>query len=271
MKYGYKYPKDVARFGGGGGGGFDADYQAVLDRGTTLGYTLPSSGQQTNQNALVLALKSAGVWTKLDTFYVFATDGDSDFATLNWIAPSSFQCTKVNAPTFTTDQGFTGDQSSSYLDSNYTPSTDATNMTLNSTSAGVWIRSFSTGNNYVIGGRDSGGTEELAYFDRTGVARCAVNRSMSTALQDASPTLGMIHANRSGASAEQIYNNGSLGDTSTDASVTLIDRNMFFLARNLGTADQYSDAQISMGFFGADLSSEAADFYAAVNTYMGTL
>ena len=59
---------------------YDSDYQAVLDYATTQGYTLPSSGQQTLQNQLVADLKDAGVWSKLDTFAVFATDGNEDFA-----------------------------------------------------------------------------------------------------------------------------------------------------------------------------------------------
>jgi hypothetical protein len=54
---------------------FDADYQAVLDYATTQGYTLPSAGQQTLQNQLVVDLKAGGIWSKLDTFGVFATDG----------------------------------------------------------------------------------------------------------------------------------------------------------------------------------------------------
>jgi hypothetical protein len=48
---------------GGGGGGFDADYQAVLDYATTQGYTLPSAGQQTLQNQLVVDLKDGGIWS----------------------------------------------------------------------------------------------------------------------------------------------------------------------------------------------------------------
>jgi hypothetical protein len=83
---------------------FDADYQAVLNYGTTQGYTLPSAGQQTLQNQLVVDLKAGGIWSKLDTFAVFATDGDSDFALIDWKRLSDY--TAVNSPTFTTNQGF---------------------------------------------------------------------------------------------------------------------------------------------------------------------
>ena len=115
---------------------FDEDYQAILDRSTALGYTAPSAAQQTLQNTLVTDLKTAGVWSKLDLFYVFATDGDSDYATLNWKAPSSFQLTKTNSPTFTANQGF-AQSGTAYLDSGFVLETDATNYTRDD--AGVFV------------------------------------------------------------------------------------------------------------------------------------
>ena len=119
--------KSYADLAGGGGDTFDTDYQAVLDQASSLGYTAPSAAQQTLQNTLVTDLKTAGVWDKLDVFYVFATDGDSDYATLNWKAPSSHQVTKVSSPSFLSNKGFQTNGSSSYLDTNYNPTTDAIN------------------------------------------------------------------------------------------------------------------------------------------------
>jgi len=136
------------------GGSFDADYQAVLDYATTQGYTAPSAAQQTLQNTLVTDLKTAGVWDKLDLFYVFATDGDSDYATLNWKAPSSFQLTKTNSPTFTTNEGF-AQSGTAYLDSGYDLLTDGTNYTQDD--AGIFgafptLSSTSLSNNRPFGG-----------------------------------------------------------------------------------------------------------------------
>ena len=133
---------------------FDSDYLAILDQASTLGYTAPSAAQQTLQNTLVEDLKTAGVWNKLDLFYVFATDGDSDYATLNWKAPSSFQLTKTNSPTFTTNEGF-AQSGTAYLDSGYDLSTDGTNYTQDD--AGVFggfptLSSTSVSNNRPFGG-----------------------------------------------------------------------------------------------------------------------
>ena len=129
--------------GGGSSGGFDADYQAILDRSTALGYTAPSASQQTLQNTLVTDLKTAGVWDKLDVFYCFATDGDSDFATLNWKTPASFQLTKTNSPTFTTNEGF-AQSGTAYLDSGYNLSTDGTNYTQDDASVFVGFPTMSS-------------------------------------------------------------------------------------------------------------------------------
>jgi hypothetical protein len=86
--------------------GMDADYKAILDYATTQGYTLPSASQQLLQEQLLIDLKDAGIWSKLDTFAVFATDGDSDFALIDWKRLTDY--TAINSPTFTSNEGFHG-------------------------------------------------------------------------------------------------------------------------------------------------------------------
>ena len=111
------------------GGGFDSDYQSVLNYATTQGYTLPSETQQILQNNLVLDLKSAGIWAKLDSFSVFATDGNSDFALVDWVRLTTQ--TAFNSPAFTPNLGFFGDGVSAYIETGFIPSTDGINYTLN--------------------------------------------------------------------------------------------------------------------------------------------
>ena len=50
-------------------GGFTAEYQSILTAGS--GFTQPSSAEQTLQNQLIVDLKNAGIWTKLDAFYMY--------------------------------------------------------------------------------------------------------------------------------------------------------------------------------------------------------
>jgi len=137
-----------------GGVSFDADYKAVLNYAKTQGYTLPSASQQGLQNQLVIDLKDAGVWSKLDLFYVFATDGDSDFASINWKDPNSHEITEVNSPAFTTNLGFSSDGVSSHLDTNFNLSTDGTNYNQNDLGIFVGFPILSTtsaSSNYAYG------------------------------------------------------------------------------------------------------------------------
>ena len=112
-----------------GGIPYDADYQAILDYATTNNYTLPSDEQKLLQNQLLIDLKDAGVWDKLDTFANFATNGSSQFALIDWKRLIQYQA--VSNPTFTTNEGFTGNGTSSYIDTNFIPSTNGVNYKLN--------------------------------------------------------------------------------------------------------------------------------------------
>jgi len=69
-------------------------------------------------DALVRALKAAGVWAKLDALYVLAAH-DAQAARLNWLG-SGFTLAAVNSPAFAVDRGYTGDGATSYLDSGFT-------------------------------------------------------------------------------------------------------------------------------------------------------
>lgn len=135
---------------------YDPDYQAVLTYATTQGYTLPSLAQRALQSQLIQTLKTGSVWNNLDLFYLFATNGDSNFATLNWKNPSLYKATAVNSPTFTSNIGFTGNGVNAYLNTNWNP-TLGVNFTQDSASHGVYTNSVgyasgSSGNTGYHGG-----------------------------------------------------------------------------------------------------------------------
>jgi len=246
----------------GVGGGFDADYQAVLDYATTQTYTLPSASQQALQNQLVVDLKDAGVWSKLDTFYVFATDGDREYAAINWKDPNSFEITEVNSPTFTTDVGFTGNGSSAYLDPSYNQGTDGVNYSDPNGSYGVWVDTASTVNSMsYVGYNVSNSTM------RRGTAKL-IN---SISCDNPSPVSGdvnntLMHININSTNAE-LYYNGTSQATKTGAFANASQITFF----SEGGSSSFSNATISIGFFGGDLSSEQGDFYTAVNSYMTSI
>jgi hypothetical protein len=120
-----------------GGSSYDADYQAILDYATTQSYTLPSDSQKLLQNQLVIDLKAGGIWSKLDTFANFATDGSSDFALIDWKRLTQY--TAVNSPSFTTNQGFKGNGTSSHIDTNFNAFNDGVQYTQDNASRGLYM------------------------------------------------------------------------------------------------------------------------------------
>ena len=239
----------------GVGGGFDADYQAVLDYATTQGYTLPSASQQALQNQLVVDLKDAGVWSKLDTFYVFATDGDSDFASINFKDPNNYEITEVNSPTFTPDVGFTGNGVSAYLDPSYNQGTDGVNWSNPNGSFGVWVDTAATVDQHPYVGY----TQLNSTLRRGGIKD--INTLVVTVSGDVNDTF--MHININPTNSELFYNGSS---QATQTGTFSNAGSMTFLSE--GGTIRFSNATISIGFFGGDLSSEQSDFYTAVNSYM---
>ena len=241
----------------------DADYQAVLDRSTALGYQAPKADQQALQNTLLKSLKTAGIWDKLDLFYVFASDGDSDFATLNWKAPSNFRISKVSSPTFTTDTGFSGNGTSSYLDTDYIPTNDATHYSQDAASFGFFISSLGSSSASGLSDFGSPDVTHRSWYRRAG-NRFYLNSSGFVSRTAYSSNV-FVHANRSSASNTQIIHNGVTKDNNTEHNSSGMPTASFTAFKRSST---FSDSTLGVAFVGGDLSSEASDFYDAINTYL---
>jgi hypothetical protein len=256
----------------------DADYQAVLDRSTALGYTAPSASQQTLQNTLVTDLKTAGVWDKLDLFYVFATDGDSDYATLNWKAPSSHQVTKVSSPTFTADSGFSGDGSTAYLDTNFSIANDATNYTQNNASTFTYFVS------------DLSQTDFVAYGARNDVDPNKVRnqlRMRSTdyrpAINDDRPIIAADYRSNNWHHQKRTASTGfttfldstSFTNTISSKDISDLDFSMRLLTLHFkttgGTSNLFGSAEGTMKVFGLGEALDNTDLKDAIDTYISAL
>jgi len=249
---------------------FDADYQSVLDYATTQGYTLPSVSQQALQNQLVINLKAAGVWSKLDTFAVFATDGDSDFGLIDWIRLSQY--TAVNSPTFITNVGFQGNASSSYINTNYNP-TLGTNFLQNDAAIGIYtydnpykVNQFVYGNiissNRISGNWNNAGTAN--YF--------RLNDNNSSFPVNRISNNGLITINRTSGTNVEVYNGNSLFETSSVSSSGLPNGDIYILATNSTSGSiLYAENKISMYFMSSEISSEISNLNTSVNSYMSSI
>ena len=151
MSFGFPFGFDMGGFRGGGGG-FDTDYQAVLDFATSEGITLPSANQQILQNNVVLSLKDKGLWNKKDAFGLFATDGNVDFALICW--KRLIKMTAFNSPAFAENAGFTGNGTSSYIDTKFKSATDGVNFLLDDAGYSVNVGTTTPSSDIILGNSD---------------------------------------------------------------------------------------------------------------------
>jgi len=239
--------------------GTDADYQAVLDYATTQGYTLPSASQQALQNQLVVDLKDAGIWSSLDLFYVFATDGDSDFASINWKDPNNFECIEVNSPTFTSNQGFASNGTSSYLNTDYNVLNDSTNFQLLSNGLAYYVTDVGSVHH---GARDGNDPNQIFYT--SAAKRHQINANNFTTSNNT-----YYASVRNGSNVAQYENNTNVQNY-TNTPNALPNQDYFLIAVNTGGTPQIvGTAEISFFTMGGEFNN--SDMYNAWNDYITSL
>ena len=245
---------------------FDADYVAILNYATTQGYTLPSASQRIKQNKLLVDLKAAGVWSKLDTFAVFATDGNSDFALIDWKRLVNY--TGVNVPTFTTNEGFTGNGTDTYISTNFNPATNGVNYTLNNASRFMWNKATSITNRGLDGnltnsvnGMSSSLTGSTNHRINTGGAFTGTGVVMNIV------GLISIHKNNSATDIELFTNTNQFTRVSASSSISSTNQ---LLWRN-GNASTLGTAQTAIYGMGASLVSENTTLRTILDTYLTSL
>lgn len=245
----------------------DSDAAALIARMSTP----PDATRAALINALVVSLKAAGVWGKLDVLYVLAA-ADAQAARLNWKS-SSYDLTAVNSPTFTVDRGYAGDGATSYLRTNYIPSSNGASYLQNSAHAGVWDRtSRATADVAALGARQ-GSANVLALYPRdalSGAIRGEINGADASPSVSIASSVGHSVTSRTGASAGAIYRNGAnLGGTLPTSS-TPPNREVYVCCRNnAGTPSQFTTDQLAAIHLGGGLNdAEALALYTALNTYL---
>ena len=239
---------------------YDATYQAILDYATTQGYTLPSDEQKLLQNQLLIDLKSAGVWNKLDTFANFATNGSTQFALIDWKRLVQYDAS--TNPTFTPNEGFMGNGTSSYIDTNFNPSTESTNYITNDASRYMYLFSGSVGQR--IDGTFSDNNIRLGSYNTQKINSGSINL-MNSAFPYTT-TKGMKSIHRTSSTDVTLYN-ALVGENRTLLSVGLPNENQWIFRQG----GNYSNAKISMYAMGSSLISENTDFVNAFNTYLNSL
>lgn len=254
---GWRSPNVAAR-GSGGASPFDP-----LSLSLFAAMEVPPDGaRKTAIDTCVRALVAAGVWAKLDALYVFAAH-DAQAALLNWINPAAFEATAANSPTFTEDEGYAGNGTDSYVDTNCNSGL-TTHYTQNSACFGIWTR--------VVGDNAGGEQRRHGWLDGDAAVGCYISSfSGGDPLQGAAANIngafdnkitveiggtGLWVGNRSAADAVQLYHDGQEAQTGTTASVAIEAFDFWLGTRNFGNgSNQSSNEQFSAALIGGSLDA----------------
>lgn len=101
------------------GGATDPDALALIRRMTVR----PSPKRQRLINKTIVGLKTAGIWVRLDAFYMLAAHTEQA-SFLNW-RQNRFNCVQVGAQSFVADRGFKASGQTTYLRTGFVVGRDA--------------------------------------------------------------------------------------------------------------------------------------------------
>ncbi len=227
-----------------------AQSAAFLARATGI----TSNTDKTNYDAFITGLVSDGVWASLDALWqLIAPDSVSQL--LNLVS-SSFTLTPHNY-SFVAKTPVTGDGTSLYFSTGYTPSSSGTNFIQDSAAFGAkHTNTRSAGQVWSSMGLLDGNKSDrmLVNFNGTlfiGAINCnQFNPSISGTLP------GLWSEDRSGATTADIFKDGTSQNTDTTASNVPSTLEIFLMAENIATvASNFSGDTISMFFLSGSLGA----------------
>ena len=217
-------------------------------------------------NQLVLDLKSAGVWVKLDWLCLFASH-DQQSALLNLAVPAK-SAIAVNSPIFTTDRGFTGDRATAYLNYGESITGGDRKATLNDVECFAYcnLQGASVGGTgyhfsqatssfrLYIAAHSAGNESFRAHDNASGVARASTDRK------------GFRASARGDSANRRAYYNGSLVATQ---AVAVTGTSGLAAQALRSTTTSYSDDRLACGGWGQNLTdTENAALHTALHTYL---
>lgn len=241
-----------------GGPSYSSEYQAILDYASGAAITLPSEEQQVLQDAFIQELISAGVWSKLDGLWVFATESEL-FSRINWKSPGNYTLVTVNNfPTFTPNVGITPNGSNMSVSAANFFTNNASNYTQGNASVVLHVHARNTVNNPDIG------ADQYMFFGTNffGLYRMRLNSTQDNSISNSGNSTGFFQFDKG--SSYKLYRNG------VDLGLTFTLTNNFRATGSLSTFTA-SNGTFSLLAAGASLQAEAADFYTAWNNYRTSL
>jgi len=252
-----------------GGLGLSDEYALIYNKFETK----PSTVDATAQNTFVETLVSASIWSELDRLFILASHASGVDSLLDWTHPSTVGnvATLINDPSFVVKQGYTGDGSTSYINTNYNPSIDGVRYSAeNGSSIGVYSRTQDiTSTQYDIGTRNGGDTQIASYIvSYTYNYMNGVNINYANTITTGLSSISAAPYNPTAIS--KTYKNGVLKASSSLATYNETTGDIYIMCRNDNNFPNfYSKRQYSMAFIGAEINeTKQLEFYNAFQTLM---
>ena len=213
---------------------YDSGADSLIDRmETAVGKTMTTAGKQMLSNMFTMYKDSLSI-TYLGgafDFIHFLDIGLEEAAKLNW-ANDTFNITNVDSVVFDT-VGATGNGTDSYLNTNYNPSTDGVNYTLNNASFGVYSKTDRAYSTSLIAMGSQLTRLHLLYASTSGRGYINSNGIRTITTNNA---IGYYSVTRPDTGSVIGYKNGTPSTTLTDYSVGIYNQRFFILAREVNDA-----------------------------------
>lgn len=236
----------------------------------------PDDARKVLINDTIAALLDAGLWSKIPALYFTAAHA-AQAATLNWKG-TSFTLVPVNAPAFTTDRGYMGDGSSSYLNTQWVHN-DSSVATFTSTSVGGYLNAGLTTVDAsapaIIGAVTTGlGFTRLNPRFTGDTLRVAVASTGGTVGSGVTTRYGLTAVSRvDGANVTGYKNGANIGTIALTTSTGRPTVAAYALCANdNGSPMGFLNNRLAFLFMGAGLTdAEMSDLYDIVHDYLSAI
>lgn len=247
--------------------GIDSD---VLTWLMYLSVPLPSQDYVTDVSNLVKDLKSCGAWQVMDRFFIHATEVQQH-ARVSLKFPESTPATEVNSPSWNFS-GYAGNGTTSYVNLNYAPFSSATNMTLSSSSIGVFVVSTQVATVSDIGVLNASRNQNLLIHAVSTSTTYMDANDNSTSLFNPllSDQRALYVANRTasnGIGCRQDMINGIQKRTQNLASTPLQPFNIYLCCRSVANNPElFTTRRQAISFFGGSIPNQEL-FYLSIKRF----
>lgn len=259
---------------------YDALYQSVLSYAITNAIQIPVRQYRAVENQWVIDVNATGKWSTSDVIYRMSKYGDLNYACLNWKTPGTKSLIPTGGIVWAKGTGFTFG-TTVCLDTDWTPSTDGVNFTLNS--AGIFhaMETLATNNSmfeYGVAHTDANNSNRIGMSSRLtdGSASLGLNSGIGStlgALVGASSTTFLNDRISSATTGHDFYVDGVLADGTNFASSALPNQGLIIGGRRIanGTIANQTTRKVSLLIAGGPMGASAADLHTAETTFVAAL